>query len=352
MIKQSQHTHAHRARGASGKKLRKKLAPSYVSRMSSSRRSVSWDKLRKEYSRKSWLLEDLVLMGHVNILAAPPKAGKSIFCLEALVRPIVSGHPTFWCTGEENRHAKHKDVLWVDTECNIAGALDHAVEHNYPCEHIHHYRTGDSAHTFDLGRELDVNGLIDEVGTLSAKLVVIDSLSGAHSGKENDSDSMKSVMRNLSKIAEKTQAAIVVIHHVKKTKGDEVVLDDLRGSNTIQQFARSILTYERKGSSESVRQLRFLGGNYAKKSLKFDVAMGPNGLRRVEAPKGRSKSAIDKARSFLRSEMRPGKTYRSKDMIARAGKRLNVSEKTLRRAAEELCDCEYGKWQLRESATI
>lgn len=308
----------------------------------------SWAEMSKDIDNTSWLITDLVLMGYVTLIVGPPKAGKSVFCLEALVKPMITKAETFWCTGDPNPYSEFPIVMWIDTEYNIAGALTHAREFDYPLGNlVSVYDKQGVPLTIDLGNDEHLKLIVQQVQKYDIKLVVIDSLSGGHSINENNTNDMKTIMRNLCKIAEKTKAAVVVVHHSKKTTGDQLKLNDSRGSNAILQLARSILTYEELPNSvENVRRLKYLGGNYAKQRLEFGVKLTDSGLQRCTPPKPiQNIKARDKAKEFLLQNMKAGRWHSSKTIKDQA-EAEGIPQATLYRARKVLCETRHGKWRI------
>ena len=99
-------------------------------------------------------------------------------------------------------------------------------------------------------------------------VVVVDSLSGAHAIKENDSD-MRRVLAPMAKLSAEYNLPLAVSHHLGKGSGNhgrELSLDRVRGSSTIVQFSRSVLGLEEPIPGRAVR-VSCLKSNFAKLSL-------------------------------------------------------------------------------------
>jgi hypothetical protein len=80
---------------------------------------------------------------------------------------------------------------------------------------------------FQLNESQDVNALQSLILNEGAELVIVDALADVMAGDENSKEDVQPVMNSLRKIAETTNAAIVVIHHSNKLGG-------YRGSSAIK----------------------------------------------------------------------------------------------------------------------
>ena len=79
------------------------------------------------------------------------------------------------------------------------------------------------------------------------RLIVVDSLRGAHRGRENDSD-LISLVGWLAAMARDTGKPVLLTHHLRKRsqgEGEEVTLDRIRGTSAILQPARVVWALDR-----------------------------------------------------------------------------------------------------------
>jgi len=93
-----------------------------------------------------------------------------------------------------------------------------------------------------LDKREDADALQALIIETQSGLVIIDSLSTTTSGDENSKEFIQPVFQNLRRIAEITQAAIIVIHHVNKTGG-------YRGSTAIKNSVDLLLKCESEEGS-------------------------------------------------------------------------------------------------------
>ncbi|MEJ5225038.1 MAG: AAA family ATPase, partial [Anaerolineales bacterium] len=88
------------------------------------------------------------------------------------------------------------------------------------------------------------------VGT---KFIVIDNLMTISGGKDENSPEIAPAMNGLRALAERTGAAVVVIHHARKQNGIRGGLgDDLRGHSSIRGAIDLALLVEREEGADSV----------------------------------------------------------------------------------------------------
>lgn len=89
--------------------------------------------------------------------------------------------------------------------------------------------------------EPDFSAVIDEMQREKIDVLVVDPYLRSHGVPENDNPAQDEVLRLYAQIAEATNGAILLVHHVKKgaAAGD---LDSLRGGSTQGGGARSVLT--------------------------------------------------------------------------------------------------------------
>jgi len=96
--------------------------------------------------------------------------------------------------------------------------------------------------------------------------IVLDSLGMFISGKENDNDFLRSVFKDLMRIADTYKIAVVVVHHSRKRLSSEqskpLTLDDIVGGNAIARYSHRIIAIERnqdlKATSSALGDKSFL----------------------------------------------------------------------------------------------
>lgn len=169
----------------------------------------------------SWLVDGIISRGSLSIFYGEPGAKKTFSLLWLAACASIGGS---WL----DMKTKPCKVLIVDEESGekrlglrlgqiLRGAL---ADENAMLSYV-------SLAQFHLNESRDVDALQNLILDEGAELVVIDALADIMSGDENSKEDVQPVMNSLRKIAETTNAAIVVIHHSNKLGG-------YRGSSAIK----------------------------------------------------------------------------------------------------------------------
>jgi hypothetical protein len=170
----------------------------------------------------------------------------------------------------------------------------------------------------------------------SVRLVVIDSLRGGHNDDENNSR-VGRVLQQLSAIAERTKAAIVIVHHTKKLMVDEeITANSSRGSNAILAMFRCQIGIDRPDPTSKWCRVRVLKENLgvAPKPIGFQVT--PKGLEFGMPPERlQQHTRKDEAANWLKNRMKVGREYSAGEIIEEAGQH-NYNSHTVRKAAIEI----------------
>lgn len=182
-----------------------------------------------------------LLAGTVGSLIAPGQTGKSFSALE-LVMQVGTGKDFFgigqYPTGPAAMLAAEDpaNVLHARIK-SIAGHLDECERESFKSNCLILPCLGKAGDFLDDGK---TTANVEKVAR-GARLVVIDTLSRWHSGEENERRDAARVMREMEKVAEKTGAAIVFLHHTSKAaalNGDGDKQQSSRGSSVFVDEAR------------------------------------------------------------------------------------------------------------------
>ncbi|MCI0454459.1 MAG: AAA family ATPase, partial [Candidatus Dadabacteria bacterium] len=172
-----------------------------------------------------FLIEDILPSGNLIILAGKPKLGKSLLALQMALSVSLDTH--LWdkkvknggalLISTEDGHIRLKKRIW-----RMVGDPDN---HNPDC----HFYVNNCILT-DI-RVMDA--LRDKVEELKPRLVILDPLINLFQGKElNSGEHMNAILRPLQELARESGACILVVHHTRKTGGENPV-DIIQGSITI-----------------------------------------------------------------------------------------------------------------------
>ena len=109
---------------------------------------------------------------------------------------------------------------------------------------------------------------------LNIGVVMLDPFVGCHDVQENDNGAQNSVMAVIRKLADETNASIVLVHHTRKMNGGTVDVDSIRGAGSLIGAARSA----RVVNPLSEQQAADLGIDPQKARGLFQVTDGKNNL--------------------------------------------------------------------------
>jgi len=98
-----------------------------------------------------------------------------------------------------------------------------------------------------------IEALIAEMIERKIDVLVVDPFVSSHAVSENDNNAIDIVAREWNVVAERTNAAINLVHHVRKQNGDAATADSARGASALIGKARSVLVYNRMTEEEAVK---------------------------------------------------------------------------------------------------
>ncbi len=234
---------------------------------------VSWADIKDEFDQE-WLWAGWVPHGAVTVLVGQQGAGKSAFALY-LADCLANGK----ALPDDSYCGEIKGVLWVETEGRFAENVRRARAWGVDMHNIYSPTT-DLRRVIDLAKPEDKALVRMHASRPEVGLVVIDSLGGSLV-EENDA-SAKVVLRDLSAMAQETDTAFLVIHHLRKSnkqsKGHHTpVLDDVRGHGGITQFSPSVIAIDYDGN-EGIRFVYSLKMNLTEMPATMTFSMSGMGL--------------------------------------------------------------------------
>jgi hypothetical protein len=255
-----------------------------------------------------YVVNELFEYGSLNILYGPPGTLKS-FIMQDLAACVVIGEawlpPAPWGTGNGQAIATTQTgALWLDFDMGARRTLERyaALGRHYEIPEdaplkiysmpIPPLNAADSVHIELLASRASGYGLI-----------VIDNLRTVSGGVDENSSEMSEVMFNLRWLAELTGAAVVVIHHERKSGGFSGRAGDaLRGHSSIEAAIDLALKVEREPYSDliTVKSTKTRGLEVLPFSCAFTFDKNPDGSLNtaafygVESEDNQSNHAIER----------------------------------------------------------
>jgi len=262
----------------------------------------------------SYLVRGWVPFGMVTGIIAEPGVGKSAFALYGLARPIITGCD--WFTGDMGPR-EPGPVLWCGTENDTAITLDRATKWGIPIDRIRLLFKDDPLRPVDLTNASHLEQIEAQITRHRIKAVFIDSLRSGHDRDENSSQ-VGRVLQRLAEIAERTKAAIIIIHHTKKIfPGEGITANSSRGSNAITAMIRALIGIDWPDPNGKWCRVRVLKENLGLAPTPIGFQVTHKGLEFGPAPqRPRRETEKGAAEDWLRANMLPGRWYPSREIDA------------------------------------
>lgn len=102
-----------------------------------------------------------------------------------------------------------------------------------------------------------LNHFVAAARAAAADIIVLDPLYSTHDQDENDTRAMAALCQSLLRLRDATGAAVVVVHHVRKTIGRHEIGSAFRGSSALHAVGDSYLLLTRPSPQLSTLELRF-----------------------------------------------------------------------------------------------
>lgn len=202
-----------------------------------------------EIPPRLWLYGDHYLAGIVSATVAPGGLGKSsLTIVEALAmasgKPLLGVTPRKICrvwlwNGEDPKDELERRIGAAMKHCelskaDIGGRL--FVDSGMDTEIV--------VAVEDRGGAKIAEPVVDAVERAikdrGIDLMVVDPFVSSHRVSENDNNAMDLVVKRWALIAHRTGCAIELVHHVRKTNGQETTVEDARGGSSFIAAARSV----------------------------------------------------------------------------------------------------------------
>jgi hypothetical protein len=175
----------------------------------------------------------------------------------------------------------------------------------------------------------------------AAEVIVLDPLYSAHDQDENDTRAMASLCQTLLRLRDASRAALVVIHHVRKSIGRHEIGSAFRGSSALHAVGDSYVLLTRPSPQLATLELRF--------QFRYAAALPPRWLQlnpqtlwfSSDAAASRPASAAPRRKvaqqDITQAFARAGNPTRYTDLRAQIMHLTECSKRTAQAAITEAC---------------
>ena len=200
----------------------------------------SYDDLAATLPPVEWLWEPWIPRGMLSLLGAWQGTGKSWLALD-LARIVTQAQT--WPDGAAV--GRNGSCIYVEAEAVPRITVDRIRAMGIGASKIYPFLP-DRYGIMDLANRSWQDRLVDMVDQLRPELVIIDSLTNVSEAGQNGVEDVKNLLMYLVRLADFSNAGLVVIHHLRKPAGGQLTLPgvsihDFRGSGHITAMARTVL---------------------------------------------------------------------------------------------------------------
>ena len=211
---------------------------------------------------RQWVYAKHYLRRFVSVLASAGGIGKtSMQIVEALA--ICTGRPLL---GEE---VKEQCNVWIinledpmdEMQRRILAAMRH---YGITPEEVRGKLFVDAGRDFSLTFAVQtregvtpntalVAHLIKKIPERKIGAVFIDPFVGAHLINENDNMAVNAVVGQIRQVADETNCAIGLVHHIRKGNGEDATIDSVRGAGSLIGAARAARVINRVSEDDAIK---------------------------------------------------------------------------------------------------
>lgn len=286
-----------------------------------------------------WLWYPYIPYGKITILQGDPGDGKST-CMIHLAACLSRGGRL----PDGTQIPEAQNVIYQCAEDNVEDTVKPRMEQaGADCEKIAFISDSE-----DAPLSLSDHRIEETIRLLGARLLIIDPLQAFFSqdGEMQSMTKVRTTMGALARVAAKYNCAVVLIGHMNKTVGGKNLYRGL-GSIDFAAIARSVLMVTRDKQMPEIRYMSQIKSSLSPEgdaiAFIMDSVVGFQWIGRCSVKAGsdeidfnthENRTKIRRVENILRLMMTV-EDVPSKDVIETM-KRLNISERTTRRAAREL----------------
>lgn len=256
--------------------------------------------LMKNDRKLEWIWKNIIPKAYITLLASRGGVGKSGFALYLCDKLVGDGYKVVYVDAERcGSHIKDRMLEWKLKNAGEICFTGVTQEDGY-------FETCAPNNLSELGVELMAE---------TPDFIVIDSLTSIAKNYDiNSRPTMAVFYDTLSKVCSKTNAAILLLCHTRKTPAGidaELNLDSIAGSGAITDLARSVLLMD-YGSTDTERVLFHVKSNCSAKANNVVFQLTSTGITDVKDAGGvcvlKSGTKIDDLKALALTLARENKT--------------------------------------------
>jgi KaiC/GvpD/RAD55 family RecA-like ATPase len=212
---------------------------------------------------RPWLYGRQILRGSVTAVVAPGGVGKTTLLIGTALA-LVTGRSIL---GQSVRDGPHRVWLWnledsgEELTRTVTGAMMHwgineadIGERLFINSGLDGEQLCLATQTRDDGPRIVapvVEALKAEIRARKIDVLVVDPFVSSHMVSENDNMAIDMVAKQWANIAAETNCAVLLVHHTRKTNGQEADAESARGASSLTNAARSVLVLNRMTTGEA-----------------------------------------------------------------------------------------------------
>lgn len=178
-----------------------------------------------------WLIDDILTADELFLLAAPPRAGKSLLVM-GLAKAVATGGRFL------GRPAASGAVIYVACEDSETKIKERELKQDWP--------PGVPVYWIDKFKLNELPNLEELIEELGCRLLVLDTLSRIKDSQINESSAeMSQLLEPLQEMCKRQRCTGVLVHHTGKINaanaGEVDIFDTIRGSSSIRATCRGSL---------------------------------------------------------------------------------------------------------------
>lgn len=220
----------------------------------------AYDLMQMELKPIEFIVKDMLPVG-LNLLASPPKFGKSWFALD-LSLSVSSG--TYFL-GNETKVSTVYYLALEDSKNRLQSRIKKLLGNNNPSKNFYY---GLEINTLDGGCIEQLEQVLKTLPT--CKLIIIDTfqyIKGARGKTDGVYDYDYNTMKQLKKFADSHELSLLVIHHTRKDTNPYDAFANISGTNGITGACDTMMVFTKEERNSKQAKLSITGRDVDQQEL-------------------------------------------------------------------------------------